>query len=145
MKNILMAIESCETTTIVSPIVEKTMELAKACSSKVRIIHVVPPVKQSPYNIDSKTSRHEVATEYCSEHEFIQHLAKCMQGKNIDASALLLEGEIVSTILKAAERLKIDLIILGCQKHGRIYGALMDSTEEGLLSKCSFPIMFIPN
>lgn len=145
MKNILMAIESCESTTVRSPIVEKTIELASALSCKVWIVHVVPSIKQLPYNVDSKISRHEVAAEYRQEHEFIQYLAKCMQVKDIDASALLLEGPVISTLLNESERLEIDLIVLGCQKHSRLYSAVMDDTDEGMLSKCSYPIMFIPD
>jgi nucleotide-binding universal stress UspA family protein len=54
------------------------------------------------------------------------------------------QGSIIKTILKESERLDIDLIIMGCHKHGRLYGALMDNTEEGLLSKCTHPVMFVP-
>jgi nucleotide-binding universal stress UspA family protein len=141
-----MTIESCETTTIASPIVVKTLELANAFSSKVWILHVVPPTRQHPYNVDSTISRRELAAELRHEHDFLHHLAKCMKDKNkdIDAKALLVEGPIINTILDKSERLTVDLIVLGCHKHGRLYGAILDDTEEGLLSKCTRPIMFIP-
>jgi len=139
-----VAIENCETTTIASPIVEKTLELANAFSSKVWILHVVPPIRQHPYNVDSKVSRNALAAELRHEHEFLQHLAKCMQNNNIDVTALLVQGPVISTILNEFERLVIDLVVLGCHRHGLLYGALMDDTEEGLLSKCSRPVMFIP-
>ena len=144
MKNILMTIEDCETTTIASPIVEKTLELASAFSSKVWILHIVPPSRQSPYNVDNKILRREVATELRHEHDFLQHLAKCMRDKNIDVTALLVQGSIINTILQESERLVIDLVILGCHKHGLLYSALMDDTDEGLLATCSRPIMFVP-
>lgn len=139
-----MAIESCETTTIASPIVEKTLELASAFSSKVWVLHVAPPSRQPPYNVDSKISRHVVSDELRHEHDFLQHLAKCMKNKNVDAIALLVHGPIIGAILNESERLDIDLVVLGCHRQGRLYGALMDDTEEGLLSKCQRPIMFIP-
>ena len=144
MKNILVAIDNCETTTIASPIIERTLELASAFSSKVWILHVVPHSRQTPFNVDSKTLRQEVAAELRHEHEFLQHLAKCLQGRDIDATALLVQGAPVKTILKESDRLDIDLIILGCHSHGLLYGALMDVTEEGLLSRCPRPIMFVP-
>ena len=144
MKNILMTIEDCETTTIASSVVEKTLELASAFSSKVWILHIVPPSRQSPYNVDNKMFRHEVATELRHEHDFLQHLAKCMQDVNIDVTALLVQGSIISTILQESERLDIDLAVLGCHKQGLLYSALMDDTDEGLLAKCSRPIMFVP-
>ena len=144
MKTILVAIESCETTTSESPIVKKAIELASAFSSRVWLIHVVPPLRQTPYNVDRNVTRHEVAAELRHEHDFLQQLAKCIQDKNIDARALLVRGSITGMILQEAERLAADLVILGCHRHGRLYGALLDDTEEGLLSKCARPLMFIP-
>ena len=144
MKNILMAIEDCETTTIASPIVKKTLELASAFSSKVWILHIVPASHQPPYNVDNKMFRREVATELHHEHNYMQHLAKCMQDENIEVTALLVQGPVISTILQESERLVIDLIVLGCHKHGLLYSALMDDTDEALLAKCSRPIMFVP-
>lgn len=144
VKNLLVAIDSCETTTIASPIVQKTIELANALAGKVWIIHIVPYSRQAPYNVDSKTLRKEVVAEYRHEHEFLQQLAKCMHDRGIEAKALMVQGDIVNTIMKESERLNIDLIISGCHKQGMLYGALMDDTEEGLLSKCTRPVMFIP-
>jgi len=144
MKNILVAVDSCEDTTVASPMVERTLELASAFSSKVWLLHVVPPSREPPFNVDSKTLRHEVAGELRREHDFLQHLAQCLRDRDIDATALLVEGAIIGTMLKESDRLDIDLIVLGCRRHGRIYGALMDATEESLLSKCPRPIMFIP-
>ena len=144
MKNILVAIDDCETTTITTPIMERTLELASAFSSKVWILHIVPHPGQPPFNIDSKRLRGEVAAELRHEHDLLQHLAQGLRDQGIEATALLVEGAITRTILKESDRLDIDLIILGCHKHGLIYGALMEFTEEGLLSKCPRPIMFIP-
>ena len=144
MKNILVAIDSCEATTIASPIMERTLELASAFSSKVWILHIVPASRQPPFNVDARTLRKEVAAELHREHEFLQQLAQCLRDRDIDATALLVEGATIRTILKESDRLEIDLIVLGCQKHGPLYGAIMNMTEEGLLSKCTRPIMFVP-
>ena len=144
MKNILVAIDSCETTTMASPIMERTFDLASAFSSKVWILHVVPRLGQAPFNVDSKTLRREVAAELHHEHEFFQQLAQCLRDRDVDASALLVEGPTIRTILKESDRLDIDLIVLGCHGHGLLFGALIDVTEEGLLSNCTRPIMFIP-
>jgi nucleotide-binding universal stress UspA family protein len=144
VKNILVAIDSCEATTIASPIMERTIELANAFSSKVWVLHVVSHPRHEPFNIDSKTLRHEFAAELRHEHEFLQHLAQCLRDRAVDATALLVEGATIKTILKESERLDVDLVVLGCHGHGLLYGALTDVTDEGLLSKCARPIMFIP-
>jgi nucleotide-binding universal stress UspA family protein len=144
VKNILVTIDSCEATTIASPIMERTIELANAFSSKVWVLHVVAHSRQEPFNVDSKTLRRELAAEFRHEHEFLQHLAQCLRDRAVDATALLVEGATIKTILKESKRLDIDLIVLGCHEHGVLYGALTDITGEGLLGKCARPVMFIP-
>jgi nucleotide-binding universal stress UspA family protein len=144
VKNLLVAIESCEAITVASPIMQRTIELANAMSSKVWLIHSVPHARQPPFNIDDVTLRRAVAAEYHHEHEFLQHLAQCLRDRDIDATALLIEGSPVRSILKESDRLNIDLIILGCHRHSLLYRALLDATEEGLVGKCPRPIMFIP-
>lgn len=144
MKNILVVVDCCEATTIASPIMKRSLELASAFSSKLWVLHVVPHSHQTPFNVDSKILRREAADEFRHEHDFLQHLAQCLRDRGIDATALLVQGATVNTVLKESERLAIDLIVLGCQRHSLLYGALMDVTEEGLLSKCAYPIMFVP-
>ena len=144
MKNILVAIDSFEAATIASPLVEKTIELANAFSSKVWMLHVVPPSVQPPYNVDSKVFRREVAHELRDEHEYFQQFANCLRERDIESKSLLVEGATIKTILHESDRLDVDLIILGCHRHSELFGALMNGTGEGLLSKCSHPIMFVP-
>ena len=144
VKNILVAVESCETITIESPIMERTLELASAFLSKVWILHIVPYSREAPFNTDTKSLRKEVATELHHEHDFLQHLAQCLRDRDVDATALLVEGPTIRTILKESDRLDIDLIVLGCHGHSLLFGALIDVTEEGLLSNCTRPIMFVP-
>ena len=118
--------------------------LAIAFSSQVWILHIVPPAGEAPFNVDSKLLRQEVAAELRHEHKFLQHLAQCLRDRDIDATALLIEGPVIKTILEESDRLDIDLIVLGCHRHSLLYGALVEFTEEGLLSKCPRPIMFAP-
>lgn len=138
-----MTIKDCDTT-IGSPIVEKTLELASSCSSKVHIIHVVPASQQPPYNVDSTIFRREIANELRHEHNCLQHLSKCMQDMDIKATAMLVRGSIINTVLHESERLAVDLVVIGRHRHGPLYSALMNGTDEGLLAKCNCPIMFVP-
>ena len=143
MKNILMTVKDCETTTINSPVVEKTIELASKHSSKVQIIHVAPPPRP-PYNIDSEVFRIEIENELRHEHDQLQDLAAKMHDLGIVAEVILVQGSIITKLLQQSEWLAIDLIILGRHKHGPLYSMLMDDTDEGLLARCSCPIMFVP-
>ena len=146
MENILVAIDDCVNTSIASPIMEKTLELARNTMCKVWVVHVVPDTNRPiPFNIDRTVIRREVAAELSNEHAYLQQLAQCLRKRDIDATALLLEGGTIRTLLREVLRLEADLIILGCHKHGLLYGALMRLTEDSLLSKCPCPIMFVPD
>jgi nucleotide-binding universal stress UspA family protein len=144
VKNILVAIDNFEATTTTSPLIEKTIELANAFSSKVWVLHVVPQSGQAPYNVDKKLFRREVSHELRDEHEYLQQFANCLRQRNIESTSLLVEGATIKTILHESDRLNVDLIILGCHKHSELFAALMNNTDEGLLSKCTHPIMFVP-
>ena len=97
VKNILVAIDVCEDISITSPIMEQVLELASAFSSKVWIIHVVPDMRRPvPFNVDSEVLRREAATELCNEHDYLQRLAQCLRDRDVDATALLVEGPTIS-------------------------------------------------
>ena len=144
MKNILLTIKEFENASITSPIVQQTVDLARSTSSKVHVLHVVPSSNQSPYNIDAELFRRGVADELRHEHKCLQQLTEDMRRANVDARALLVKGPIISMILYEAERLAANLIILGRHRHGPLYLALMDNTDQGLISKCECPVMFVP-
>ncbi len=145
MKNILVAIDDIESTTTASPILELTLELASALSSKVWLVHIVARSREpGPFNVDNKVLRNEGAAELSNEHEFLQSLARCLRDRGVEAQALLIEGATVKTILKESDRLDIDLIVLGCHRHRMPYGVLTEFTEEGVLGKCTRPIMYVP-
>jgi nucleotide-binding universal stress UspA family protein len=144
LKNILLAIEDCEATTIASPLIERALELARAFSSKVWLVHVVPHPGEPPFNLDREVMRREVAAEFRQEHDYLQHLALCLRDRGVDASALLVEGSPALTLLAEVDRLQVDLVVLGCHSHGVSYGVLLDATEEGMLGKCRCPMMFVP-
>lgn len=144
MKNILVAVESFETTTVASPLIEKTIEMANAFSSRVWVLHVVPKSRQSPFNVDQQILRREVSHELHDEHEFVQQFSQCLRDRDIDARSLLVEGATINTILHESDRLEIDLIIMGCHRHSELFAALMNETDQGMLAKCAQPIMFVP-
>jgi nucleotide-binding universal stress UspA family protein len=146
VENILVAIDDCVNTSIASPIMEKTLELARNTMCTVWVVHVAPDTNRPiPFNIDRTVIRREVAAALSYEHAYLQQLAQCLRKRDIDAKALLLEGGSIQTLFREVPRLEADLIILGCHKHGLLYAALMRLTEYSMLSKCPCPIMLVPD
>ncbi len=144
MQTILVAIDSVEGTAATSPVIQTTVRLAKAFSSKVWLVHVVPRPGATPFTVSREVLRDEAAGELHNEHKHLQRLAQILRERGIDAAALLVEGPTVKTLLTEANRLGADLLVVGRHKHSALYRALLDHTEERLLNESSQPILFVP-
>jgi len=145
VKNILVAIDDIETTTIASALIEHALELARALGGVLWVVHVVARTSENgPFNVDSRLLRQEGASELHSEHEYLQTLVRCLRHRGVEAHALLIEGATVKSLLQESERRSIDLIMLGCHRHRMPYGVLTEFTEEGVLGSCRCAIMYVP-
>lgn len=108
------------------------------------MLHVAPPSTHSPFNIDNEILRREIAHELKQEHKMIQQITKSLRERDIDATSIIVKGDVIKTILNESSRLEIDLIIVGCHMHKDFVGVFTKATAGSLLSKCNRPIMFIP-
>ncbi len=125
--------------------IRHAIECAHAFSSKVWLLHVVPPGRATtPFTVPREVLRGQVATELCQEHKSMHHLAEHLRDNGIDTTALLVEGPTVKMILGEAQRLDADMIVVGSHGHSRLYRALLGDTGERLLNESSRPIVFVP-
>jgi nucleotide-binding universal stress UspA family protein len=142
MKNILVLIDFSEITGVV---IEHAAGLARAFAGKIWLLHVAVPCTEAiPFNVDHGLARKELAKEFHSEHRRLQALAERLRADGVATTALLVQGNIVKTIVTEAQRLKADLIVLGLHGHGRLYQTLPDGTSRGLLRRASCPIYVLP-
>jgi nucleotide-binding universal stress UspA family protein len=144
VKNILVGIEDCEATTIASPLLQRAIELATAFAGKVWLVHVVRRVGEPPFDFQRSNLRRAVAEAYRHEREFLHHLEQGLRDRGVEAGSLLVEGSPTAALIEECAHLHGDLIIVGCYRHGTTYSALLEPTEEGLVSKCRCPMMFVP-
>lgn len=145
MKNILVAIDSITSITPASPVIRHAIEFARAFSSKIWLLHVVPPGRATtPFTVPREVLRDQVATELCQEHKSMQHLAQHLRDNGIEVTALLVEGSTVKMILGEAQRLAADLIVVGSHGHSTVYRALLGDIGERLLNESSRPILYVP-
>ena len=54
------------------------------------------------------------------------------------------EGTVVSEILKVAETISADLIVMGSHGHGSVYNLLVGSVTEGVLKAGKCPVLLVP-
>jgi len=144
MKNILVAIDNIEGTRPQSPLVQRAAALARAFSSKIWLVHVVPQPGLTPFTVPRELLRGQAASELWHEHKSMQHLTHYLRDSGIEATALLVEGTPVKTILSEAERLDADLIVVASHRHSLLYRTLLDGAGERLLNQSSRPVMFVP-
>ena len=88
--------------------------------------------------------REQVAQELREEHRTIQALADELRERDVETTALLIQGPTVEAILQEAEKLSADLIVLGSHGHGAIYRSLLGSVSEGVLHRARVPVAIVP-
>lgn len=144
MKNILIPIE-------LNSNEEKLMEmgslLAQKFHSKIWLIHIAAPEPDFvPYTSGSgpNDEREKRANVLKKERQLIQKHAEALNKKGIETTALLIQGQTIETIMEKVEKLNIDLIITGNNKHGFIYNLFMESVSEEIIKKSDIPVMLIP-
>ena len=139
---LLVAIDLSESTEIVMKQVE---QIAKPLSASVWIIHNAEP---EPGVLEFKTdpleARELLSEKYHQEHQQIQKLAKHLRSKGLNATGLLVHGPTVKTILKEAEQLDVNMIIIGTHGKSAMYQLILGSVSEGILHKSRFPVLVIP-
>ncbi len=54
------------------------------------------------------------------------------------------EGTVVEEILKTAQEISADLIVMGSHGHGPVYNLLVGSVTEGVLKAGQRPVLLVP-
>ena len=121
------------------------VRLAKDSDSKVYLLHVAEPEPDFVgYETGPDVVRDQVAEEYHREHRRLQAFAESLRAQGVDATALLVRGSIVETVLAEAEALDAGLIVVGSHGHGAAYHLLVGSISAGIIRKAEVPVVVVP-
>ena len=71
-------------------------------------------------------------------------LQEDLAGSGLRVAAHEPEGTVVSEILKTAEEISADLIVMGSHGHGSVYNLLVGSVTEGVLKAGKRPVLLVP-
>ncbi len=139
---LLVAVDLSEST---QTIVEKVEEINKEYPAKVWILHNAEPEPDFvEFKVDPLAARETLAKKFHNEHRQIQEIANRLRKAGLDATALLVHGATVETILKEASDLDVDMIVVGTHGRGAMYQLLVGSVSEGILHKSRYPVLVIP-
>ena len=139
---LLVAVDLSEST---QTIVEKVEEINKEYPAKVWILHNAEPEPDFvEFKVDPLAARDSLAKRFHVEHRQLQEIADRLRKAGLDATALLVHGATVETILKEASDLDVDMIVVGTHGRGAMYQLLLGSVSEGVLHKSQYPVLVIP-
>ena len=140
--NILVSLDISEST---DKVVDAAKQLAEAMSAKLYLMHVAEPEPDFiGYGVGPQTVRDSVSEEFHKEHALIQELAESLRQKSLDVKGLLIQGSTVEAILKQADKLKAQMIVMGSHGRGAIYKMLVGSVSEGVLHGAKCPVLVVP-
>jgi len=119
---------------------------ARRLSAELILIHVAEP---DPDFIGRgaglESTRLAVAHKFQRAQQQIEVLAVELRKDGLDATALLLqESDIADTILREAERLHADAILMGTHARGAARAMFIGSISKQVLLKATRPVVLIP-
>ena len=139
---LLVAVDLSEST---QTIVDKVEEINKDYPAKVWVLHNAEPEPDFvEFKVDPLAARETLAKKFHNKHRQIQQIANRLRKAGLEATALLVHGATVETILKEASDLDVDMIVVGSHGRGAMYQLLMGSVSEGILHKSRYPVLVIP-
>ena len=141
--NILIAVD-------MSPVTKRVMAsarmLARAMDAHAYLLHVAEPEPDFVgFDAGPDVVRDQMAAEFRREHRQIQALAADLRSDGLEATALLVQGAIVETILNEAERQDAAMIVLGSHGRGAVVELLVGSACEGIVRKSTRPVLVVPS
>jgi nucleotide-binding universal stress UspA family protein len=126
-------------------VIEAVHRVAIATDAEVFVLHVVTPIPGTAGPEFPPVLEHlELAERYLDEQEQLVELVMQLVDVDINAAALLRQGEPVKTILKEATQLDVELIVAGSHGHGPLFEALVGSVSAGILRKSPVPVLVVP-
>jgi nucleotide-binding universal stress UspA family protein len=141
-----------------SRVVRYALELAVKFHAQVYVLHIMPTVDPAVLNMVALNMGADKLARLNKENEaelvvktkeqiqqIIQQETELMDEEVAHPPKIEVHhGEAVPLILKTADRLDVDLIVLGSHSKGRLHYAFLGSVAEKILRKCHRTVMIVP-
>ena len=110
------------------------------------LIHVADPDPDFiGYGAGPESVRLAVAHKFTRAHQRMEALATELRKEGLVATtALLIQGATAETILREADRLAADLIVLGTRARGALRSLLLGSVSKQVVAGSTRPVLLIP-
>jgi len=130
---------------ITDAVVGQASVFAKAVGGRVVLVNVLqPPVITSEYGPFMENIGEIVLVAEKSAAKQLARWQDQLIAAGIEVEALQLTGAPVTSILKQAEKMAADYIVMGSHGHTAFYDLLVGSTTHGVLLKSACPVLIVP-
>jgi nucleotide-binding universal stress UspA family protein len=134
------------------------VSLAEVLNAKITILYILPTVdsamevpiitqmgEEMYYKLREEKSREIIENIKKKLHDFSQKELKDAQSRKDKVSSIIVhEGDVVDEILKTAEKLKSDIIILGAHGKGVLSHTFLGTVPDKLLRRSRVPVLVVP-
>ncbi len=126
-------------------VIEVVHRVAMATDAEVYLLHAIIPLPSvANMEFHPVIDQQELSERYLDEQEQVAGLVKQLVDVGVNATALIMQGDPVKTILSEARRLDAELIVLGSHGHGLLFDALVGSVSGGILRQSTLPVLIVP-
>lgn len=130
---------------ITESVLSQAASLAQALEAKIVLLNVLqPPVITSEYGPFLENIGEIVMVGEKAAANQLARLQEKFQSQGIATETLQFTGAPVSNILKQAEKLGADYIVMGSHGHTAFYDLLVGSTTHGVLLRSPCPVVIVP-
>lgn len=142
MRNIVAAIDFSERS---DAVLRVSIRQALAFGAQLWLVHVAAPEPGFVgYDAGPQSVRDNVAKHIRERHKEIQEMAESAREQGVETKALLIRGSTVKALLAEADKLGVDLIVLGSHGHGLMHRVLLGSISQAVLQKSVVPVLLVP-
>lgn len=142
MKTILVPIDSNKEGDLVA---QKAIEIASAFDAQVHLVHVTSYKKDSAPEVSGVEY---VSAENLSEYEKEMETLNLFRARFVEAGlnceVHLTQGYPDKQILKLADQVHADMIILGLINHSALYKVFVGSVSNEVVKGTKIPVLLIP-
>lgn len=141
MKNLLVAVDFSGQT---KRLIELARSFGKSFGCHLWLIHVAAPNPEFVgFEAGPQAVRDEIASELHEDHQQLQTLAQSLRDQGLNATALMVQGPTVATLLEEARRLNVDHFLMGSHGRGGLMELFAGSVSKGVLQQCRVPVTLV--
>jgi len=142
MKKILVAVDFSE---IAKESIGQAAVFTQGTDIELVLLYIAPPNPDYlGFKSFNKNERQELADVLHKEHSQLQALAHRLVDQDIHAKSLLVQGDVVETLLHEAKKMHADMIVMGSHGYSGVSRAILGSVSEGVLRQSTIPVLIVP-